>query len=100
MDEVHFYYIECRIQEVYQLRDNALASRVSESDKKGWSKFTKSLEKNASELRLQIEDEVIEGSSTAAVVRGNKNVDSFFGQLMNMPKLQTVPRTKESGEKR
>lgn len=87
VDEVHFYYVECKIQEIFKLREAAIAARVSETDKKGWTKFTKSLDQNIAQLRLEVEDEVIEGSSSASVVRGNKNIDSFFGSLMGLPKI-------------
>lgn len=75
------------MREIENMREEAVASRVSESDKKGWDKFTKSLDRNLTKLRLEVEDEVIEGSTQGSTVRGNKGIDGFFSSLMRVPKI-------------
>lgn len=74
------------------MRNRAISSRVSGADKKGWTEFTKSLDKNVAQMRIEIEDEVIEGNTV--VVKGKKGADAFFKQLMNIPKINTERKVK------
>lgn len=95
LDEVHFYYAECRIQEIIDFKNQCIAARTAQAGKKDWTKFTKSLDKDLAMLRLEVEDEVIEGSTSVAVVRGDKGIDAFFKSIMSVPKLSSVKKTKE-----
>ena len=78
--EIKAYYVEARLHEIEQMRDNTLANRVAEADNKGFKEFKKSLDVAVADMQCEVETQKLDLFN----MRSDSGASEFFASASKL----------------